>query len=43
VLLQALDAEQLGADRFFRWRHAVDDGGNLHVALPSRDVQGQRS
>ena len=32
VLLQALDAEELGTDRFFR-------GGGLHFELPSRDVE----
>jgi hypothetical protein len=40
VLLQALDAEELGADRFFPRRRTADDGvGGLHVELPSRDVE----
>jgi len=40
VLLQALDAEELGADRFFPRRRTVDDGvGGLHCKPPFRDTK----
>jgi hypothetical protein len=40
MLLQALDAEELGADRFFqRGRAGEGGGGELQLRLPSRDVE----
>ncbi|TLZ69655.1 MAG: hypothetical protein E6K10_10305 [Methanobacteriota archaeon] len=40
VLFQAFDAEELGADRFFPRRSAVDDGaGGLQFEPPFRDTE----
>ena len=41
MLLQALEAEELGANRIFRLRRAVDDDvGGLHFEPPFRDTEG---
>jgi hypothetical protein len=41
VLLQALDAEEFGADRFFPLEWGDEDGvGSFHFELPFRDANG---
>jgi hypothetical protein len=41
VLLESLDAEELGADRLFFRGRTVEAGGAFHLVLPSRDVTGR--